>query len=151
MWKTLHTLFERDLEKLRVEIESYPDDVSLWKVLPGTTNTGGNLCLHLCGNLRHFIGSQIGQTNYVRDRPSEFSQKGLTRAALLEIIGKTKDEVLTTLKETRVAPAEICPFKFIEQQVTYELLMFHLYGHLHYHLGQMNYHRRWVSVDPAVN
>ena len=151
MWKTLYPLFERNLDKLEEEINLYPDDHSMWKILPGTSNSGGNLCLHLCGNLRHFIGAQIGYSAYVRDRASEFSQTGLSKSTLSDLIQKTKSEVLSTLKETRVSPSEICPFKFVAQQVTYEHLMFHLYGHLHYHLGQLNYHRRAMMTNFPVN
>jgi uncharacterized damage-inducible protein DinB len=36
-------------------------------------NSFGHLVLHLTGNLNYYIGAQIAQTGYVRDRPREFS------------------------------------------------------------------------------
>jgi len=36
-------------------------------------NSFGNLVLHLTGNLNYYIGAQIAQTGYVRDRPREFN------------------------------------------------------------------------------
>jgi uncharacterized damage-inducible protein DinB len=36
-------------------------------------NTFGHLVLHLTGNLNYYIGAQIANTGYVRDRPREFT------------------------------------------------------------------------------
>jgi hypothetical protein len=36
-------------------------------------NSFGHLVLHLTGNLNYYIGTQIAQTGYVRDRPREFN------------------------------------------------------------------------------
>jgi hypothetical protein len=36
-------------------------------------NSFGHLVLHLTGNLNYYIGAQIAETGYVRDRPREFS------------------------------------------------------------------------------
>src|SRR3989442_8676962 len=36
-------------------------------------NSFGHLVLHLTGNLNYYIGAQIAQTGYVRDRPREFT------------------------------------------------------------------------------
>jgi len=36
-------------------------------------NSFGHLVLHLAGNLNYYIGAQIAQTGYVRDRSREFS------------------------------------------------------------------------------
>jgi uncharacterized damage-inducible protein DinB len=36
-------------------------------------NSFGHLVLHLTGNLNYYIGAQIANTGYVRDRPLEFA------------------------------------------------------------------------------
>jgi len=36
-------------------------------------NSFGHLVLHLTGNLNYYVGAQIAQTGYVRDRPREFN------------------------------------------------------------------------------
>ncbi|HYG82853.1 MAG TPA: hypothetical protein VD861_20825, partial [Pyrinomonadaceae bacterium] len=69
----IRRIYLRDISTLRSELDLYPDDKSLWQTVPGLSNTGGTLVLHLAGNLRHFIGAQLGGTDYVRDRASEFS------------------------------------------------------------------------------
>jgi len=37
-------------------------------------NSFGHLVLHLTGNLSYYIGAQIANTGYVRDRPREFTE-----------------------------------------------------------------------------
>jgi hypothetical protein len=38
-------------------------------------NSFGHLVLHLTGNLNYYIGAQIANTGYVRDRPREFTDE----------------------------------------------------------------------------
>jgi len=48
-------LFNRDLDILAKEINSYSDEPKLWVISRDINNSAGNLCLHICGNLQHFI------------------------------------------------------------------------------------------------
>src|SRR5215204_4805671 len=93
----LTQLYERDINKLKSEIEQYESDGQLWKTAGSVTNSGGNLCLHLCGNLRHFIGFVLGGSGYVRDRDLEFADTGIGREELYVRIDATLDEVKATL------------------------------------------------------
>src|SRR5690349_3036601 len=49
-------------------------------------NSFGHLVLHLTGNLNYYVGAQIAQTGYVRDRPLEFSDT--THPAKTEVMKK---------------------------------------------------------------
>ena len=73
--ETLKTIFSRDLLKLKTEIELYKKEEKLWCTDKNISNSAGNLCLHLVGNLNTYIGNEIGKTGYVRNRELEFSQK----------------------------------------------------------------------------
>ena len=90
--ETLQQLFKRDLLKLKTEIESYNDETYLWAVDKSVNNSAGNLCLHLIGNINHFIGAEFGKTGYVRDRPLEFSDKDVPREILIQKINDTITE-----------------------------------------------------------
>ena len=79
-------LLLRDLQKLREEIEAYQDEALIWQATPGITNSGGNLCLHLIGNLNTYIGKNLGNSGYIRDRDAEFSLKNISRERLLNDI-----------------------------------------------------------------
>src|SRR6187402_2238082 len=83
MKNTLIELFERDLQKLNTEISLYKDEANLWLVKEDISNSAGNLCLHLLGNLNHFIGATLGNTGYVRHRDDEFSLKNIPRQDLV--------------------------------------------------------------------
>jgi hypothetical protein len=57
--ETLKTLFKKDLEKLRTEIELYQHEDRIWHFEKNIANSGGNLCLHLIGNLNAYIGLDL--------------------------------------------------------------------------------------------
>ena len=144
--ESLVYLFERDLNRLYTEIESYPDERLLWKVLPGSTNSGGNLVLHLIGNLNHFIGHIIGKTDYKRDRENEFSAKDIARVEILKGIENCKKGVIDSLRKFDIHLAqEDFPVQVFQDTFSNEQMIIHLAGHLNYHLGQINYHRRYFS------
>jgi len=136
----------RDLETLKAEILTYPDDASIWALPPGAPNSGGTLVLHLCGNLRHFIGAGLGGSGYVRDRDAEFSVRGTPRAELAALVHITTAEVVLALQST---PAdrldEVMTVGTASLPVRRGLL--HLAVHLTYHLGQLDYHRRLITGD----
>lgn len=49
-------------------------DSQFWQKPFPFGNSFGHLVLHLTGNLSYYIGAQIAQTGYVRDRPREFTE-----------------------------------------------------------------------------
>lgn len=144
----LAILFQRDLVALAREISAYPDDASLWRQVPGQPTSGGNLALHLVGNLRHFIGAGLGHTGFVRDRPAEFSTKNISRDALLESIRTATDEVATALAALPASRlAEPFPHELGGGHPTIQAVLLHLSTHLAFHLGQLDYHRRAATGD----
>jgi uncharacterized damage-inducible protein DinB len=145
IWKQLYL---RELEKLRHEISQYQDDEQLWVILPGTNNSGGNLALHLCGNLRHFIGYILGGTGYIRNRDLEFSDSGKSREELTGIIQNCINEISATFDSAAHIEAPLpYPAEFLGENPNMGFVLTHLLAHFTYHLGQINYHRRYVSVN----
>ncbi len=144
------TLFTRDLARLSRQLDAC-DEAQLWAVLPGVTNSAGNLMLHLNGNLREFIGRQIGHVDYTRDRPREFSATGVPRgelAADLAELSTLIPEVLAGLAPERWH--EMFPTNVLGTPMTNQQFVMHLYGHLNYHLGQIDYLRRVLSGEGAL-
>ncbi|WP_339864562.1 DUF1572 family protein [uncultured Algoriphagus sp.] len=139
-------LFERDIERLKLEINAYSKEENLWKVEQNITNSAGNLCLHLVGNMLHFVGKEMGGFEYVRDREFEFAGKNVSRAELVEMIEKLKGVVTASLEgldESMLAkdyPLEVFGFR-----MSHSYFLIHLFGHFSYHLGQINYHRRLLD------
>ncbi|WFO16692.1 DUF1572 family protein [Cellulophaga baltica] len=145
--ETLKTLFKRDLLRLKWEIESYKEEASLWKVDHAITNSAGNLCLHLVGNLNALIGVPFGKTDYKRDREAEFSLKNVHRSVLIKQIDATiltVEKSLETINEADLKnDSPIMPSK--TEVTTVDFYLTHLALHLSYHLGQINYHRRFFE------
>lgn len=59
-------LYVRDLRRLQAEVMLYSSESELWTTAGGISNSGGNLCLHITGNLKTFIGSAIADIEYTR-------------------------------------------------------------------------------------
>lgn len=145
---SLAFLFDRDLRKLESEIGQYRNDEDLWIVDREIKNSGGNLCMHLCGNLQNYIGAVLGNSGYVRNREKEFSVKGLSKNELKAEIVKTRETVENVLEKLKsTGMPEIYPEEVLGYPMTTSFFLVHLYGHLNYHLGQINYHRRILCAQ----
>jgi len=144
--ETLKLLFERDLKKLRDEIEAYKTEKNIWQVEKNIKNSAGNLCLHIIGNLNWFIGAQLGATGYIRHRELEFSSTNIPKDDLLLEIDKTRSVLDNTLDKITSNQLELeYPILVFDKKTTTYYFLIHLTTHLTYHLGQINYHRRLID------
>lgn len=145
--ESLRSLYSRDLNKLKTEIESYQNESSIWKTDKNIANSAGNLCLHLVGNLNTFVGTELGNTGYVRNRPLEFSLKDIPRAELIEKVIATTAMIDSVLSRLTYEDLEKeYPLIVFEDKMTTGYFLIHLITHLDYHLGQINYHRRLLDM-----
>lgn len=143
----LKSLYNRDLNKLKVEIESYQNEESLWKIDENISNSGGNLCLHLLGNLNTYIGAELGNLGYVRQRDLEFSLKDIPKNELLEKLESLIEIVNSTLEKLSDEDLKKdYPQEALGYKMTAKYFLIHLLSHLNYHLGQINYHRRLLDI-----
>lgn len=143
----LQSIFEENLQKLTKELNLYPNDSDIWKLHPEINNSAGTLTLHLVGNLQHFIGVVLGDSDYQRDREAEFKQRDIPKSQLLEAIQHTQELVIKTLGA--LEPPKLAapyPIPFRGQEVPTEQMLMHLAVHLGFHLGQINYHRRLLQT-----
>lgn len=144
--ESLEKLFTRDLDVLANEIGAFTREADLWKTIPGITNSAGNLCLHLCGNLKHFIGAILGKTDYVRQRELEFSTKNTSLPTLIAEVASTREVVISTLQKLSVEDfQDVYPVSLWNDTFSTEFFLIHLHSHLNYHLGQINYLRRVIE------
>jgi Protein of unknown function (DUF664) len=147
----LRVVMVRDLRSLEREVAAYPDDEGPWRAVPGISNTGGTLALHLAGNVRHFIGAVLGGSGFVRDRDGEFGRRGVTRAELgreIALAIAEAERVFPMLTPERMA-AEF-PIEVGGRRMATARWLSHLSSHFAYHLGQIDYHRRMVAPGSGV-
>ena len=143
MTNDLQTLFQRDLLKIIAELELFEFEAALWTTAAGGSNAAGNLALHVVGNLNQYIGVKLGATDFQRDRPAEFASRDIPKQQLIAQLRDTAmmiDEVLSQLSAAQLE--EIYPEEVFGYAMTTGHFLIHLYGHLNYHLGQVNYLRR---------
>lgn len=144
----LTAILRRDLRALAREIESYPDDTTPWALLPGLPNSAGGLVRHVCGNLQHFIGAELGRTGFRRDRAAEFAAPPVSRATLLALLSDTESMLHRVLPGVTAAMlAEPYPQPVAGTRLNTGDFLLHLAGHCAFHLGQVDYHRRAVTGE----
>ena len=138
----------RELKALRREIETYPNEDDLWEVRPGITNPGGNLALHLAGNIQYYLGNVLGMSGYVRNRDAEFGSKDVPRVELLREIDNAIAAVQAGMgKITEADLAKPYPETVGGVRSSTGAFLAHFATHLAYHLGQVDYHRRILTGE----
>jgi hypothetical protein len=147
----LAAVYRRDLTKVIQQLQTFPNGPALWQLAPGVTNSAGNLALHLEGNLREFIGRQLGDVAYQRRREQEFAAKGVPTAELItrmEGVAELIPRVVASLSdEVMAAPY---PSPIVGDYASTQQFLFHLLAHLNYHLGQIDYLRRFLTRGGVV-
>ena len=150
--KSLALLFRRDLTRLIQQIEAFPDDDTLWRRLPGVTNSAGTLALHLDGNLREYVGRQLGGLPYERIREREFTSNGPQRHEMAARAAALKDAIPAIIGG--LSPEQMAaeyPEVVLETPLRTDAFLAHLYGHLNWHVGQIDYLRRALCGTGAID
>lgn len=144
-------MFRRDIGRVAQEVRAFSEGEALWETRPGASNSAGNLALHLEGNLRDFIGRVLGGVAYERRRELEFSAKGVGVEELALRLEEVRELVFRAVSELTAERLDaIYPVKVLGVDLTTRQFLLHLYGHLSYHLGQMDYLRRIVTGNGAL-
>jgi len=146
----IHQLMKRDLALFIEEIERFPED-KLFDTPDGIANSGGNLGLHLAGNISHYIGTGLGQSGYVRDRDREFAAKDVPRQVICEELyeaAHVMDETLSRLRDDQLKESfpDLKPWG----GMSIGFVLGQLLAHLNYHRGQLNYLRRIFAATKDV-
>ena len=109
-----------------------------WRPNP-SSNSAGNLVLHLCGNVRQWIVSGLGGADYKRERDREFAEQGpIPREVLVkQLRGTVRDacRVLGQLSDDSLSRKHsIQGFRATGLDA-----VFHVTEHFGYHTGQIIY------------
>ena len=77
------------------------EEMETWKRPNENLNSVGNLVLHLCGNIRQYAISSLGQLEDIRERDKEFSATGgYSKSELLEKLLGTVEEAKNIIQST---------------------------------------------------
>lgn len=114
-------------------------DEQIWARSSPSQNAVGNLVLHLCGNVRQWIGSGVGGLPDVRQRETEFSTTGGEgKDELSGRLRSTVNEAISVLEEVPVARltdlVEVQGYRLTALEAIY-----HVVEHFAQHAAQIIY------------
>ncbi len=70
--------------QVRAAVASLTDEQIWWRPNE-SSNSIGNILIHVTGSLNHFLNRNLGKLDYLRDRPAEFAERrAIPKAELLE-------------------------------------------------------------------
>jgi uncharacterized damage-inducible protein DinB len=103
-------------------------------------NSFGHLVLHLTGNLNYYIGAQIANTGYIRDRPREFNDPNPpSKEEALKLFDEAVAMVIRTVK-AQAAEDWSRDYSAANTDVKNRLAMvLQCAAHMQHHVGQMIY------------
>jgi uncharacterized damage-inducible protein DinB len=146
MEKNLEVLFlEYSIRKLD-QLASHIGDClgklredQIWARGGDNQNAVGNLVLHLSGNVRQWIVSEIGGKPFTRDRDSEFAARGgpagAELAGRLQAAVREAAEVLSRVSGARLKE----PIRIQDYEATVLEAIYHVVEHFSQHAGQIMY------------
>ena len=113
------------------------DEKDIWIHPNKSSNSIGNLTLHLCGNIRQYIISSMGGNEDIRERDLEFStQGGLTKSELLgkltAIINEAKSIINDSDSGSLLKVRSVQGYEYSGLGIIY-----HVVEHFSYHTGQV--------------
>lgn len=113
-------------------------------------NSFGHLVLHLTGNLNYYIGAQIAETGYVRDRPREFNEANFP--AKEETLRAFDDAVAMVIRTIQSQSAKDWPKSYSAERTNWDnrlAMVVQCVAHMQHHIGQMIYlSYEWQKKDP---
>ena len=113
-------------------------DEQMWLRGGDNENAIGNLILHLCGNMRQWIGTGVAGRPDTRDRDAEFDARaGATREELLaqlKAVVADTSQIIAALPHARLAEP-MTPVQ--DYNVTVLEAIGHVVEHFGYHAGQI--------------
>ena len=135
-----YRLFEECVPRIKNCLDRLTEAQIWWRPNP-QSNSIGNLVLHLCGNVRQWIISGVGEQADIRRRPEEFSEQGpVPVPELLRLLNGLEPDVRQVL--AKIGPDELLRVKPVQvyEQTVLSMLV-HVTEHFSYHTGQI----AWIT------
>lgn len=133
-------LFDECIPRIKNCLDRLPDEKVWWRPNE-SSNSIGNLVLHLCGNVRQWIVSGAGEEPDVRRRQEEFDERGpVSREKLLELLNALEPDVRRIL--IKVDAEDLMTVKPVQvYEHTVLTMLIHVTEHFSYHTGQI----AWIT------
>jgi uncharacterized damage-inducible protein DinB len=133
-----HSLLEHHLPRIERCLRMLSEKEIWWRP-NASSNSAGNLVLHLNGNIRQWIVADLGGKPFNRERDKEFSERGpIPRRRLIAFLRSTVQEAGSTIAGLTDANLER-EFTIQGFQVTGLRALLHVTEHFAFHTGQIIY------------
>ena len=147
----LITRFTTNAARVR-ELASPLTNSQFWQKPFPFGNSFGHLVLHLTGNLNYYIGAQIAQTGFIRDRPREFNDPNPPEKN--EALQRLDDAVAMVVKTIGTQSVDDWSLQYSavgSDSPTRLDIMLVCAAHMQHHLGQMIYLKyEWDRHPPGA-
>ena len=112
-------------------------DEEVWKKPNESSNSAGNLILHICGNMTQYIISSLGHNEDKRKRDEEFAATGgISKVELLEKLSATAKQAVEVLRNTN--ENELLRLRKVQGfDISGIAIIVHVVEHFSYHTGQI--------------
>jgi uncharacterized damage-inducible protein DinB len=135
-------LFEENVPRLKKCLAQLTE-TEIWYRPNAHSNSIGNLVLHLCGNVRQWVLSGLGEQADTRKRQQEFDEKGpVPTEKLVQMVDELMHEVERVLDN--LSPEMLLEKRDVQvYRETGLSILVHVVEHFSYHVGQMTYFVKW--------
>jgi uncharacterized damage-inducible protein DinB len=141
---TREMLLQQSWPRLRTCAESLNDEQIWWRPNP-SSNSIGNLMLHLNGNVTQWIIGSFTRSSDHRDRPAEFARtEGMGRDELVQTLAATMERVSEVLDQVTEADL-LASFDIQGYHTTGLEAIYHVVEHFSLHYGQIAYITKMLS------
>lgn len=128
------------LEENTPKIQKCLDELSeedIWKRPNSSSNSSGNIILHLCGNITQYILSGLGEIEDQRERDKEFYTKGgLTKKELFDKLQSILTQAADTIRN--INPEDMMRKRSVQGvELSAIGIIIHVVEHYSYHTGQI--------------
>ena len=131
--------YSANVARIRELAGSVSDD-DFWQKPFTFGNSFGHLVLHVTGNLNYYVGAQIANTGYIRERPREFAEPHPpAKVAALQGLDDAVSMVIATIRNQSDDDWEK-EYQAVGTNCRNRLeIVFHCAAHMQHHIGQMIY------------
>ena len=133
-----HSLVKHHLPRIERCLRLLSEKEIWWRP-NASSNSAGNLVLHLNGNVRQWIVAGLGGIPFSRERDKEFSERGpIPRRRIIALLRSTVQEAGSTIAQLTAADLER-QFTIQGFRVTGLRALLHVTEHFAFHTGQIIY------------
>ncbi len=135
---------DENTHRIHLCLEALPEE-AIWQRPNASSNSIGNLILHLCGNIGQYAVSSLSGRADARQRDAEFAATaGPGKLALLERLTETVEDAKACIK--LLDATELLRMRMVQGfQLSGMGIIIHVTEHYSYHTGQIAFWTKYLQ------